>query len=815
MTAALNFCGRQSELAYLIERWKLASNVENPVPQLVLLKAEPGVGKTRLALEFYRWLSTNVDSKGNDGYWPDALTIIDKNLSINPELSACNFSVPIPYLWWGIRAGDIGDKNSLVADAVASHQGHVQPHLLSLLLRSQVAHGAISLFKIWRDVGVDFAANALQVDSVLSVGKGLFETYSLLKDKIEISSGRKASGGFNENLQSQTDKLLASMDEVFNPSRVTFAKVPVVILLDDAQFTEHDPSLSLFVQKFLALAMEQKWPVMILATHWPREYNLGWNVPAVPFTVERNSFAQIVKYARGLSQRDGRVADDRGFGCVKDANFSELDVPVVPCLSEALIARFPGLTASQREKILERVGGNPRFLEQLMSVLTRRGSWFASFDQQGPLSEAGLQCVLNVSSSIHDVVAERFCSAPLAVQEAICLASLQGIQFSPSIVSGLGSRLLHKNLEQPLLDAEHPYSIVSDVSSTEQSGRFSERLFYEVATDRRKEIPELADEIALNQSFKALLREEVERTGQAGGNSTRLHLLRLVSNVFSISADEVERRIGFVARRELASLERTRGATEAADMVESSLTEMSRDFLGAWAAAGNHIQGQVAAVGPIGGNHFFGWLKRDPYPPFMEHLSFRLGNQIFFVRVVDADNNIPSPGSLNDLIAIAQLWKGHACILPLRRTSARWNPVSVGWNLFDAITLVPVDPMELITDEPVEMTEWEIHSFAVQVVAEHCGMEVLQVVPYLNAIPSIWIKGAFGPEAVIVTATKYPAPEADKPLNAERIRERLKASGATQVHHASVALASENMSSLGYLERGKGAYAVFTGFEPL
>ena len=43
----MRFCGRVDELDELISRWKLASDIAAPAPQLVILKAERGVGKTR------------------------------------------------------------------------------------------------------------------------------------------------------------------------------------------------------------------------------------------------------------------------------------------------------------------------------------------------------------------------------------------------------------------------------------------------------------------------------------------------------------------------------------------------------------------------------------------------------------------------------------------------------------------------------------------------------------------------------------------------------------------------------------------------
>jgi len=49
MPSTLKFCGRVSELEILKTRWALAANVKDPIPQVVVIKSEPGLGKTRLA----------------------------------------------------------------------------------------------------------------------------------------------------------------------------------------------------------------------------------------------------------------------------------------------------------------------------------------------------------------------------------------------------------------------------------------------------------------------------------------------------------------------------------------------------------------------------------------------------------------------------------------------------------------------------------------------------------------------------------------------------------------------------------------------
>ena len=65
-------------------------------------------------------------------------------------------------------------------------------------------------------------------------------------------------------------------------------------------------------------------------------------------------------------------------------------------------------------------------------------------------------------------------------------------------------------------------------------------------------------------------------------------------------------------------------------MHEIEMQEISPEFLKCWHAAALHLNKQVQ-----GGIQ--AWLRNNPYPPFLEHLSFRLGNQLFFVRVEDID----------------------------------------------------------------------------------------------------------------------------------------------------------------------------------
>ena len=223
-------------------------------------------------------------------------------------------------------------------------------------------------------------------------------------------------------------------------------------------------------------------------------------------------------------------------------------------------------------------------------------------------------------------------------------------------------------------------------------------------------------------------------------------------------------------------------------MYDIEMQKMSPEFLSCWQAAGSYLNNK-AQEAPLF------WLRAHPYPPFMEHLSFRLGNQLFFIYVEDIDGTVEGPGTLEGLIDVAEGNGGHACIMPMRKksTGEEWVPDIGGWGLIDVSTRNPVDPLSLVTDEKIEITPWELHDMAVQVVREHLEKKKYQLMSWqgnLDIDPSIWFIGdSNGPEWVVVRATRYPEDHAPLPENWKEVVEQCTSISQTG-HFASVALAS-------------------------
>ena len=249
-------------------------------------------------------------------------------------------------------------------------------------------------------------------------------------------------------------------------------------------------------------------------------------------------------------------------------------------------------------------------------------------------------------------------------------------------------------------------------------------------------------------------------------------------------------------------------------MHDIEMQTASEEFARCWHEAGRHIQRQVQ--GPL-----HSWLKVNLDPPFLEHLSFRLGNQLFFIRIEDADGKLEVPGSRRGLQMVADGCKGHACLMPMRRQAAKWEPAMPGWGLLDVQTGVPVNPVALVSDERIEMTDWEMQDFAVQIVRDWLSKQGRKLMSWQGnpaVDPSIWFVGDHGPEWVVVRAARYPRKTAEPPGNWAAIAAdcaRLSRSG----HFASVAVAhaDEVFDPTGAvpptpLWRGHGSLASFTGF---
>ena len=237
-------------------------------------------------------------------------------------------------------------------------------------------------------------------------------------------------------------------------------------------------------------------------------------------------------------------------------------------------------------------------------------------------------------------------------------------------------------------------------------------------------------------------------------------------------------------------------------MYEVTQQEPSADFKAAWAAAGQHIQRQS------GGG--LNWLRSDLNPPMAEHLSFRMGNQIFYIFVEAAEQSYSVGHSL--FLRVAQGAGAIPCVMKMRQRISTWEPAELGWGLAHAESGHPIVPPELVSDKLIEMSAWELRDFAVQVVVgylEKSGKRVFSKQCSLEIDPSIWFEDSSGPSFVVVREVRYPEQDALRPDNADAIKSNC-AHMSRSGFFASVAVANTEELNLP-LYRGHGMHVRFTG----
>lgn len=188
------------------------------------------------------------------------------------------------------------------------------------------------------------------------------------------------------------------------------------------------------------------------------------------------------------------------------------------------------------------------------------------------------------------------------------------------------------------------------------------------------------------------------------------------------------------------------------------LDEITEDFEKCWHAARSHLQDQI--------DEPLGWQKVSLDPPFLEHMSIVMGNQLFFIQLEDVDQQLEIPGKPEGLFLIANGCKGYACVMPMRKSAGEWAAATGGWGLLDARTRKPISPPDLLTDELIEMTDWELQNAAVQIIKEaieNNDHEFISAQSNPEVEPALWFKGPEGSIWFVIRVVRYPEKKADKP----------------------------------------------------
>jgi len=477
------FVGRNSQREALRTSW---AKVVTGQPQCIVLLGESGLGKTRLAADFYSWLSCEHDL---NNYWPAEISTDDgHSLFVSPKFDSVVGSndqpsqpKQIPWLWWGMRADDHRNRNPRPTSCCLQESiSELRPHLASLIDKNQSKAIYLELAK---DGIGSIAETALgtTIWPLLVLWKGLEAI--LQRQQVKKNLLRPPDETYRQELGSLEETALQAISKVCGP-RSGALPVPTIIFLDDAQWA--DPVTLDFIQLTLRKAAIERWPLLVIATHWEQEWRQQEvTAQAAPIAnADRRLWAE--PNSSPERKRPSSLAEVKASLSVAAASpvpWQLLAVSSLPECRSVLDAALPGLTPRQRDAVLHRAGDNPLILRQMIVELTRRPNLFADRDLSGVLTGQGESEIVRLETDRHRFLRDRFMELPDQVQRALGWSSLQGTTFLRSVTENAVRTCLGDAAAEILLksiaEAQKPLSAV-DLPSP-YTGRFRQSAFQEVA----------------------------------------------------------------------------------------------------------------------------------------------------------------------------------------------------------------------------------------------------------------------------------------------------------------------------------------------
>ena len=513
------FVGRERELSELLSAWEQVAAGRGP--RTVVVLAESGLGKTRLAQALYEAIAADgaANLEGERGYWPTVLGADGNNLRVNPPLDACAPAAPMPFLWWGIRLVDPLAPNHLAGGVLPSSvERDLLPHLEPLQREARRRDRRGRATKATAGLVADVLVDAVPFASLLK---------SLVSTSLELKGihdeGRRDPGGRDLGTAAEArtltflDRVVGDLGTLLRPGGA-----PAVVLVDDGQFSPHDPGVVALVDRLHRTAAREGWRLLLLVTHWEQE----WRAPASG------------SVATALRSADAPPVH-------------ELRLTPVPDLSPWLRAELPGLHAEQAAALLTRAGGNPRYLDEILRFATgvRGRALFEGRDPARSLTAAGLQELLARSVALVDLIAERLAASPDAVQQAVVLASLQGPEVLDGLVPGAAEALGVEGsaVAAALADAEARHAYLARIGDASRA--FAQRVYLDVA---REHLVAWFDRNEAAAALAAALRDLVAE-GRADDldDADRARLASLLVATFEGHEGAFERRLVVAAYAQL------------------------------------------------------------------------------------------------------------------------------------------------------------------------------------------------------------------------------------------------------------------------
>lgn len=245
-----------------------------------MIRADTGLGKTRLVQEFYRALAATSDP---DGYWPASLPDVHKSMTIVPPVIArpTRETPALPWLWLALRCTNPGERNRDARGDVAFDviPRQLLTHLAGLyrgqLARSQntaLTKSMISVVASFALPGSGPLLNALEgaiktTDTALDVWSAFDVVLARLRTGIGLRRrDADAVAGIEAERTSLAEGAVRALGAIAAQRTATAWSVPIVLVVDDAHWA--DAVTIDVLDRILESAWREGWPLLTVLCAW-------------------------------------------------------------------------------------------------------------------------------------------------------------------------------------------------------------------------------------------------------------------------------------------------------------------------------------------------------------------------------------------------------------------------------------------------------------------------------------------------------------------------------------------------------------------
>ena len=454
------FFGRKQELAWLRGLWNDCTARDKAGaftngPRMAFIIAETGIGKSRLVQALYQQLTTDEHWDPNHiNYWPDAFQAPGEQIRVNPNHDEHIPKGPPQFLWLGMRwhsseTRNVEERTCAIPSARESLRAHVAiadrhrsawEHLHAQSARALKSDGVAETLSQAVDAVIPFGGLALKL---------LKGAADLVRDR--TSGDRSLSREQDKQINDAAEEFVSELREVFGGVGSAGRVLPTVLWLDDAQWI--DPLTLKFLNMVWAEATRHKWPLLVVVTHWEREWR--------ELQAEQTSQQRLPNF----TDQPGVETKFLALGANGDLDALAKD-------------RFPGLTAAQHALLVQKANGNFLTMVENLGELSKcPPQAFEGGDRTKAFTTQGETRVRTFESERQKRVEQRFGDLENDVKTLLGWSSVLGNRFLSGVVIDYAKiAAANINAQQVLDDCINPFAILGTPNPSTRE--FRDRAFH-------------------------------------------------------------------------------------------------------------------------------------------------------------------------------------------------------------------------------------------------------------------------------------------------------------------------------------------------